>query len=58
MADGHTNAHIADALTLSEATIKSHVKRVFRKLHVSTRAQAVARYTHLIAREQQRTTSV
>jgi DNA-binding CsgD family transcriptional regulator len=57
MADGHTNTQIADALTVSEATVKSHVKRVFRKLHVSNRAQAVARYAHVVAREQQRMTS-
>ena len=57
MADGHTNAQIADALTVSEATVKSHVKRLFRKLHVSNRAQAVARYAHVSAREQQRMTS-
>jgi LuxR family transcriptional regulator, regulator of acetate metabolism len=53
MAEGCTNTQIALSLTVSEATVKSHVKRVLRKLHVSNRAQAVALYTHLIAREQQ-----
>jgi DNA-binding CsgD family transcriptional regulator len=57
MAEGHTNTQIADVLTVSEATVKSHVKRVLRKLHVSNRAQAVARYGQLVAREQKRTTS-
>src|SRR5206468_1237785 len=33
MAEGCTNAQIASSLTVSEATVKSHVKRVLRKLH-------------------------
>jgi DNA-binding CsgD family transcriptional regulator len=51
MADGSTNAQIAEVLIVSEGTVKSHVKRILRKLHVSNRAEAVARYLHLIARE-------
>jgi LuxR family transcriptional regulator, regulator of acetate metabolism len=51
MAEGLTNTQIAQALVVSEGTVKSHVKRILRKLHVSNRAEAVARFLHLIARE-------
>jgi DNA-binding CsgD family transcriptional regulator len=50
MASGATNNEIADALVLSEGTIKSHVKRILRKLHVENRAGAVARYIALVQR--------
>jgi len=51
MADGATNTQIAKALVVSEGTIKSHVKRILRKLRVSNRAGAVARYLHLVRLE-------
>jgi transcriptional regulator EpsA len=40
---GKTNEEIAFVLGISLNTVKNHVKRVFRKLQVSSRAQAVAR---------------
>jgi DNA-binding CsgD family transcriptional regulator len=51
MAEGCTNTQIAEALIVSEGTVKSHVKRILRKLHVSNRAEAVAKYLHLVARD-------
>ncbi|WP_405725576.1 response regulator transcription factor [Streptomyces sp. NBC_00028] len=42
MADGHSNRAIAGALYLSEATVKTHLVRVYRKLGVDNRAAAVA----------------
>jgi DNA-binding CsgD family transcriptional regulator len=51
MASGATNNQIARELVLSEGTVKSHVKRILRKLHVDSRAAAVARYLNLISRE-------
>lgn len=42
LADGHSRAGIAATLCLSEATIKTHLERVYRKLDVSDRAAAVA----------------
>lgn len=51
MAQGSTNAQIAAALVVSEGTVKSHVKRILRKLHVSSRAEAVARYLYLVRLE-------
>ncbi|WP_433503175.1 LuxR C-terminal-related transcriptional regulator [Pseudonocardia halophobica] len=44
MADGDSNARIASALFITEATVKAHVKHIFRKLAVANRAEAVSRY--------------
>jgi DNA-binding NarL/FixJ family response regulator len=42
MAHGKSNAQIGRDLYLSEDTIKTHARRLFRKLEVGDRAQAVA----------------
>ncbi len=47
LAAGATNAQIANALTVSETTVKSHVKHILRKLRASNRAEAIARYLYL-----------
>lgn len=44
LATGATNRKIAASLVLSEETVKTHVKHILRKLSVSGRSQAVARY--------------
>ncbi len=41
MAEGKSNAQIADALTLSESTIKFHVNNILLKLDVANRTEAV-----------------
>jgi DNA-binding NarL/FixJ family response regulator len=43
MSQGRSNAEIGRQLYLSEDTIKTHARRLFRKLGVNDRAQAVAR---------------
>ncbi|PHQ59148.1 MAG: hypothetical protein COC10_13540 [Sphingobium sp.] len=40
LANGHSNKEIARELNLSEATVKSHVRQVMRKLNVDNRTQA------------------
>jgi DNA-binding NarL/FixJ family response regulator len=42
IAQGRTNQQIAGDLFLSEATVKTHVHRIFLKLGISDRAQAVS----------------
>lgn len=41
MTDGMLNKQIAYDMDISEATVKSHVTAIFKKLHVRTRTQAV-----------------
>ncbi|MEL3951846.1 response regulator transcription factor [Streptomyces sp. LNU-CPARS28] len=42
LAQGKSNAEVAEKLSVSLATVRSHVHHVLRKMGVSTRAQAVA----------------
>ena len=43
MAEGKFNREIADALSISESTVKSHVQNIFQKLDVKSRTEAIAR---------------
>lgn len=47
VAHGTPSADIARALFVSEGTVKSHIQRIYRKLAVSTRAEAAALYRNL-----------
>jgi DNA-binding NarL/FixJ family response regulator len=50
IADGLSNAEIAETLVVSPATVKSHVNRIFYKIDARDRAQAVRyAYEHGIA---------
>ena len=42
MADGRSNAEIGKELFVSEDTVKTHARRLFKKLGASDRAHAVA----------------
>jgi DNA-binding NarL/FixJ family response regulator len=44
IAEGDTNAEIAERLVIAATTVESHVKSILRKLEVRNRTQAVARY--------------
>ena len=41
---GFSNKEIADHLHLGIETVRSHLKRIYEKMHVRSRAEAVARY--------------
>ena len=42
VADGMNNRQIADTFFLSEKTVKNHINRIFSKMDVSSRAEAVS----------------
>lgn len=44
MARGYVNKEIADSLNISIETVKTYIRRIYEKLHVHGRAQAVAKY--------------
>lgn len=47
LADGRSNREIADALFISEATVKTHLGNIYEKLGVSNRVQAVSKIHEL-----------
>lgn len=40
---GRRNRQIAEALFIGEETVKSHMSSILRKLHVTSRAEAISR---------------
>jgi len=42
LADGMSNADVAQQLVISQETVKSHVRHILTKLEAETRTQAVA----------------
>lgn len=47
LVDGKTNIEIGEALYLSPWTIKTHIKNIYRKMHVNSRAEV----THMAIRQ-------
>jgi ATP/maltotriose-dependent transcriptional regulator MalT len=47
LADGRSNKQIADALFVTQATVKTHLAHIYTKLNVSGRQAAVARAVEL-----------
>jgi len=47
LAKGLLKKEIAEKLDISYWTVQTHVGRIYKKLHVQSRAQAVAKYHHL-----------
>ena len=44
LSKGYSNKEIADRLTISIETVRSHLRHAYEKLHVRSRAEAVGRY--------------
>ena len=51
LARGYLYKEIADSLNISVPTVNTYIRRIYEKLHVRSRAQAVARYAHRPLRE-------
>ncbi len=49
---GHSNKLIADKLEMNYETVCTHLKRVFKKLHVNSRTEAAIRYINFKMSEQ------
>ena len=49
LARGYLYKEIAEALQISIPTVNTHIRRIYEKLHVRSRSQAVAKFTHLPA---------
>jgi len=47
LARGYLYKEIADSLRISLPTVNSHIRRIYEKLHVRSRSQAVAKFTHI-----------
>ncbi len=48
LAQGASNTAIGEHLVISEATVKSHVKHILRKLNATNRTEAVGRYGKIL----------
>ena len=42
IANGYTSNEVGSRLTISDLTVNTHVRNIYHKLHVKTRAQAVS----------------
>jgi DNA-binding NarL/FixJ family response regulator len=51
LARGYLYKEIAERLNISVPTVNTYVRRVYEKLHVRSRGQAVAKYAHLTQAE-------
>jgi len=47
LARGYLYKEIAEALHISVPTVNTHIRRIYEKLHVRSRSQAIAKYTHI-----------
>ena len=46
VAQGHTNREVASAMFVTENTVQTHVRHIFRKLGVRSRTELAARHLH------------
>jgi DNA-binding NarL/FixJ family response regulator len=50
LARGYLYKEISDSLGISVATVNTYIRRIYEKLHVRSRSQAVAKYGHITLR--------
>ncbi len=58
LARGYLYKEIAERLNITVPTVNTYVRRMYEKLHVRSRAQAVAKYAHLSSPEKPASRSV
>ncbi len=47
LARGYLYKEIAESLAIGVPTVSTHIRRIYEKLHVRSRSQAVAKFTHI-----------
>jgi DNA-binding NarL/FixJ family response regulator len=47
LARGYLYKEISEALHITVPTVNTHIRRIYEKLHVRSRSQAVAKFTHI-----------
>ena len=52
LAQGYLYKEIADTIAISVPTVNTYIRRIYEKLHVRSRAQAVARFTNIPTRSE------
>lgn len=50
LAQGYLYKEIADTLNVAVPTVNTYIRRIYEKLHVRSRTEAIARYVHLPVR--------
>jgi DNA-binding CsgD family transcriptional regulator len=46
LARGYLYKEIMEALKISQPTVNTYIRRIYEKLHVRSRSQAVAKFSH------------
>ena len=47
LARGYLYKEIAESLRISVPTVNTHIRRIYEKLHVRSRSQAITKFTHI-----------